>query len=539
MSFIPSLQSIIDANNSTTATLKPNEIFTGASTNAGLYNTVSVAVLSDVDSADNGLSLQLSFNGCSWNSIDSHTVLANIEKIIFLPITLKYFRIVYTNGDNPQCTFRIQTILSPSLKVPNALSQSTNDGEGNLNVKMNTSSSGYNDLCTTNLVPIAQLDFTYGLDANASQISTLPVGTGICTFSNGSVMIDTGTDLNSSLTLVSKPYYKTRSGQSGLIRYAVVFPMSSSGSIQRAGVGNTTDGYFFGYNGTSFGIIYLSSAVGELVYTFIPQTSWNGDTMTGGYDGHSKMTGVPDSHSKMNLDYTKGNVYQIVYPTIGFGNVYFYIMSQITGKFILVHTLRYINNYECQLVRSPFMSFMSYVDNTSSEKEQTQVQLKIISAVQFIEGPRMLISPSFSYVSAKDINMDSPCVLTMYNVLTYNGFENAASVQLKNVSLYVGIPDVAVNLSIILNADKMEPGPEYELVNAASVINVATNADSVSGGTQVFSVVCGSSNIIDLTNYNIFVRSNEYLSFLVTPFSPFAPEKISCKLGVVWSECTC
>ena len=47
--------------------------------------------------------------------------------------------------------------------------------------------------------------------------------------------------------------------------------------------------------------------------------------------------------SGMTLAPTNGNVYQITYTYLGFGNVFFYIISNITGLFILVHVFQYAN----------------------------------------------------------------------------------------------------------------------------------------------------------------------------------------------------
>jgi len=65
------------------------------------------------------------------------------------------------------------------------------------------------------------------------------------------------------------------------------------------GAGDDVDGLFFGFNGTSFGIMTRNDSVD----TWVAQADWNGDKMDG--------TGGASNPTGQNLDPTKGNVYHI------------------------------------------------------------------------------------------------------------------------------------------------------------------------------------------------------------------------------------
>lgn len=70
---------------------------------------------------------------------------------------------------------------------------------------------------------------------------------------------------------------------------------------QLMGVGDDLDGFFFGYNGSSFGILRRQNGTDN----WIPQSAWNNDT----FDGNGR--------SGVALNATQGNVYSIQYQWLG------------------------------------------------------------------------------------------------------------------------------------------------------------------------------------------------------------------------------
>ena len=78
------------------------------------YSTRIVGqVYADVASAANGLSIEQSYDGISWDYMTQYSVLAGVVLPFSVDIVGKYVRVVYTNGQGAQATFRT----SVSLKV--------------------------------------------------------------------------------------------------------------------------------------------------------------------------------------------------------------------------------------------------------------------------------------------------------------------------------------------------------------------------------------------------------------------------------------
>lgn len=111
---IASVIGVVNAANSSTATLLSGATFTGTGVDVLGYASICVSVKSDVASAASGLSLQFSSDNSNWDIAYGHTLPAGSGRTFKLGVEARYFRIVYTNGGTGQAYFRLQTILTPT-----------------------------------------------------------------------------------------------------------------------------------------------------------------------------------------------------------------------------------------------------------------------------------------------------------------------------------------------------------------------------------------------------------------------------------------
>ncbi len=124
------------------------------------------------------------------------------------------------------------------------------------------------------------------------------------------------------------------------------------------GTNSIQDGYFVGrvqdaslpgaQDNATFCIIYYNNSV----RTFVPRSQWNGDRGDG--------TG-----SLPLMDFSKMQVYKILYQYLGFGIVRFYIEHPSTGEFVLLHSINRVNQFESPSnLKDPSLSFLIYRDTT-------------------------------------------------------------------------------------------------------------------------------------------------------------------------------
>ncbi|OGB86089.1 hypothetical protein A3J41_01045 [candidate division TM6 bacterium RIFCSPHIGHO2_12_FULL_38_8] len=223
----------------------------------------------------------------------------------------------------------------------------------------------YGEILAVQPTAIIQLQFPYNI--NTDYVSTSVTGAGTVTSSTNFALLQTGASASSSATMLSRQRLHYQASQGCVTMYTALFTTGVANSTQKIGIGNAQDGFFFGFNGTTFGILHRVNSVD----TWIPQTSWNQDKFNG--SGASGVT----------LDPTKGNIYKIQYQWFGFGAINFFIENPNTGALVLVHQIQYANANTATSLLNPALQLMAEVINTTNA---TNVTLKTPSFAGIIEG---------------------------------------------------------------------------------------------------------------------------------------------------------
>lgn len=100
----------ISTGNSTTTPLGASGVFTGSAEEVLLHGYLSVLAYADVGSAVDGLEVQASTDGSTWDTIRRYTVVGDQPFSAIVPVPARYGRVRYTNGTTGQATFRLQTV---------------------------------------------------------------------------------------------------------------------------------------------------------------------------------------------------------------------------------------------------------------------------------------------------------------------------------------------------------------------------------------------------------------------------------------------
>lgn len=336
------------------------------------------------------------------------------------------------------------------------------------------------------------IHFPYNL--NTDIISTDVTGSGSVTHSGQLALIASGAASSSSGMLLSNRVLEYNPGIGGLVRYTAIFGTGTAGNDQISGVGNDTDGFFFGYNGTSFGILHRQSSVD----TWLPQASWNTDPMDG--------TGL----SGMTLDTTKGNVFQIRYQWLGFGAIRFYIENESNGTLQQVHRIDYANQNTVVSVDNPSFPFCAQSINSSNT---TDIQMKVSSVGMFIEGNPGNVSYTRNAVENGKAVTNELNVLTIRNKATYQSVVNAVQVQPDFIALAT---DGAKSVIFRLYRNATLGGsPSYADVRTNnSVVDWDTVGTTVSNGVLLAAIpVAKVANAqINLAELNIILSPGDTLT---------------------------
>ncbi len=136
--------------------------------------------------------------------------------------------------------------------------------------KITDPTSGYGNVATAEITPDVHLQFPYNV--NAAQVYTRANQSGTVDQNADMARLQTGAAANSSGELLSIDTIKSHPGQGGIARFSAFFTTGAANSNQVVGFGDTSDGYFFGYSGTAFGIRSRKNGLPE-VRTFTVSTA--------------------------------------------------------------------------------------------------------------------------------------------------------------------------------------------------------------------------------------------------------------------------
>ena len=302
----------VDENNSSTSLLPADtggsdHIFTGVGTEILDYGIGFVTVYSDVASATDGLCIQQSQDSTNWDDDgDFYTVPADTEKNYAINPHSKYIRVVYTNGADAQTEFRLQTILKgnslPSSHriqdtisddddarlVKSILTGKTSDGDflnigssfgGSLKVSQEDEQTGIRlDIdplgSMKSITPVRLVGTAFNNGTKDTNFWTETVtGSGTVTQA-GQITLSTGTTADSSAQYDS--VRKARKVPGTVNEFRMVGRLTTdpqADNVRRAGAYDDDNGYFFEYDGVTFGVGSRKNTVD----TVVQNGSFNGN----------------------------------------------------------------------------------------------------------------------------------------------------------------------------------------------------------------------------------------------------------------------
>ena len=239
------------------------------------------------------------------------------------------------------------------------------------------------------------------------------------------------------------------------------------------------DGTYSFTHGSATGTIVQNKAGVTKTSTHIPQNEWN------------------ISHAQ-NIDPTKGNVYQIQYQYLGFGNIFFSVENPDTGRFDLVHIIKYANANTRPVLRQPSLRFGIY---SASIGSTTNVTVQCGSVACFVQGKIAKTRNPRAVKHSQSVTTSFTNILTLRNRRSYNFITN--QVEIKPVNLSVS-SESNQNVEIEIRTNAVFSG-DTNFVNIGNnlVSDIDTTVNTVSGGTFLAAFTVGSKGSL-LVNFSTF-----------------------------------
>jgi len=321
-------------------------------------------------------------------------------------------------------------------------------------------------------------------------------GSGAVTHSGQFANVSSGAATSSSGTLESVRVLEYNPGTGAIAKFTCIYDDGVAGNTQIAGIGSSTDGLFFGYNGTSFGILHRAGSVD----TWIPQEQWNGNRMLG------------DERYIQTLDPQKGNVFQIKYQWLGFGAIQFAIENQVTGILEVVHTIRYANANTDVSLNNPSFPFLAVSSNTTND---SAVIMKIASIGLYIEGIDGVAGETRNAILNTKTGVSTETnILTISNKSTYQGVTNSVIIQPDFLTISVDGTKNAI-IRVYSNAD-LGGVPSYSDVRTNnSVIEYDTAGTTVSNGVLLAAFALDKAGSLSqaFKEFNFYLNPGQTMTF--------------------------
>lgn len=188
-----------------------------------------------------------------------------------------------------------------------------------------------------------EVDFST-LDPDAiTRITVTKSNGGDATHAAGQASFSTGTATNGGIKAVSNLSSAYRPQAESYAAFTAIFTAGVADAYQRIGIYDSSNGFFLGFEGTSFGVTLRKGGVD----TTTARASFNIDTLTGAAGSKFTRAGVAEA-----LDPTKDNLYRIRYGWLGAAPIVFEVFSP-DGEWIAFHVIKHPNTVDATSVDNP------------------------------------------------------------------------------------------------------------------------------------------------------------------------------------------
>lgn len=202
-----------------------------------------------------------------------------------------------------------------------------------------------------------EIDFSTAAPSAITTLTLTAANGGTSGTGNGQASFSTSTNANGSIQAVTNTSVSYRPHAETYVAFSAIFTTGVASSVQRIGLFNANNGFFVGYEGTSFGITKRVSGVD----TTVARTSFNTDTLTGGTDSKFTRNGVPEA-----LDPTKDNLYRIRFGWLGAANTFFEVLSP-DETWVTFHIIRQPNANTIPSIASPNLPITLQITKTAGD----------------------------------------------------------------------------------------------------------------------------------------------------------------------------
>jgi len=352
-----------------------------------------------------------------------------------------------------------------------------------------------------------EIDFSTTDPDAISDLTVTKTSTGDASTSGGQATFTTGANTSGGVKAVTNTSVKYRPHAESYAAFTAIFSAGLANSYQRIGIYDTNNGFFIGYEGTSFGVTKRTGAVD----TTTAQASFSEDTLTGQVGSEFTRNGTPET-----ADFTKDNLFRIRYGWLGAASIYFEIYSP-DGQWVTFHIIKYPNSASVPTVANPNLPIT--LDVQKSTAGATVLTMKTACWAAGTTSNFQKVTDTITDNTLATLNR---AVITGYSTAgggTYNNVKVTPSGSLTtaigDITGIVGQNTMANSIPVTIASNQSAVA-----ISAASLPlpTLAATSTKQSDGSQKTQVVDGSGNVIGATSnaLDINIKSGNPTTIAVT-----------------------
>lgn len=267
--------------------------------------------------ASGGGTLFFEFSNDGTGSPDStfpvggFTVAAGVPEVHRAVVGGRYFRVEFTDTSGANNVVSIHTSYAVmgllSAPIGNTIASDADasivkaviSGVGNTNATVTDhkalqvtqppeGKTAFGEQLVGQLTPVIELAYPYNL--NAAIVTERNNGSGSASVVTSMAQLSTGAATNSSSCLISNNNIKYTPGLGIRARFTAMFTTGVADNTQIIGIGDSGEGYFVGYNGTSFGVMRRYGGNPEVRTLTVTTGSSTAENITITLDGDADAT---------------------------------------------------------------------------------------------------------------------------------------------------------------------------------------------------------------------------------------------------------
>jgi len=352
--------------------------------------------------------------------------------------------------------------------------------------------------------------FNYNISSH--DITTTTTGTGASAYDNSTATISPGTGIGFS-SIESHNTVAYRPGSEGFAMFTAAFDNGGeSGLIQSAGLMDTDNGFWLGYNGVEFSVAKRKQTVDSI----IPLSSFNGADISW-------------------LDPTKLNIYMIKYGWLGIAPITFWVYDGSVRDWILMHAIDLTNKQTYTHTNTPTLPI--YFSTKRVSGSGTAAIIRTASwRGGIVDGGSQDFHRHFSASNTKaGVTSTLTNIFTIRNKSTFQSVSNKVFAELEVISC-ASDGTKPVEIQIIKSATLGGTPSWSDKDTNNSVMEIDTAGTTVTGGHLVFTLYLGKieSTVQSLIDYNFLWHPGETITLAAKTVSGTSDISFAANWGEIF-----